>query len=111
MKIVLAEPLGIRQELLESYLEEIRAMGHEVEAFGDRPQNAEALCPRVRGADAVIITNLPFPGEVLRSVSACAMWMWPLPGWITWTWPAAGKRASLCPTPPAIRMWQWQSLP
>lgn len=66
MKIVLAEPLGIRQELLESYLEEIRAMGHEVEAFGDRPQNAEALCSRVREADAVIITNLPFPGEVLR---------------------------------------------
>ena len=40
MKIVLAEPLGIRQELLESNLEEIRAMGHEVEAFCDMPPNA-----------------------------------------------------------------------
>lgn len=66
MKIVLAEPLGIRQELLEEYIREIQAMGHEVEAFGDRPQDAAALCPRVREADAVIITNLPFPGEVLR---------------------------------------------
>lgn len=66
MKIVIAEPLGIRQELLESYMGEIRAMGHEVEAFGDRPRDAAALCPRVRDADAVVITNLPFPGEVLR---------------------------------------------
>lgn len=66
MKIVIAEPLGIRQELLSAYIHEIEAMGHTVMAFGDRPQDVRSLCNRVQDADAVIIANMPFPGEVLR---------------------------------------------
>ena len=66
MKIVVAEPLGIKQELLEGYLQELQAMGHQAVAFGDRPQGSQALLERVQDADAVVIANLPFPGEVLR---------------------------------------------
>ena len=66
MKIVLAEPLGIKNELLESYAEEVRAKGHTFVAYKDRPANIEALCDRVRDADAVMIANLPFPGEAVR---------------------------------------------
>lgn len=66
MKIVIAEPLGIQQALLDKYIQALQARGHEVAAFGDRPQGSGALLERVRDADAAIITNLPFPGEVLR---------------------------------------------
>ncbi len=66
MHIVLAEPLGIRQELLEQYAQEVEALGHRFTWYPDRPGGAGDLLHRVEGADAVIVANYPFPGEVVR---------------------------------------------
>ena len=67
MKIVLAEPLGISSELLEKYADEIRVLGHEFTAYSDRPEDLAGLCSRVEDADAVMLANMPFPGEAVRA--------------------------------------------
>jgi len=67
MKIVLVEPLGIKPELLEKYAGEIRALGHEFVSYADRPADTADLCARVEGAGAVMVANLPFPGEAVRA--------------------------------------------
>ena len=67
MHIVLAEPLGIRPELLEQYAGELRALGHEFTSYGSRPEDLPALCRRVEDADAVILANMPFPGEAVQA--------------------------------------------
>lgn len=66
MKIVLVEPLGIKPELLERYAEEIRGMGHIFVPYAARPADTAELCARVEDADAVMVANLPFPGEAVR---------------------------------------------
>ena len=67
MKSVLAEPLGISSELLEKYADEIRVLGHEFTAYSDRPEDLAGLCSRVEDADAVMLANMPFPGEAVRA--------------------------------------------
>lgn len=67
MKIVLVEPLGIKPELLEMYAGEIRGMGHEFVPYAERPADTAELCARVEGADAVMLANLPFPGEAVKA--------------------------------------------
>lgn len=67
MKIVLVEPLGIKPEVLEKHAEEIRAMGHEFVSYDARPADTAELCARVEGAGAVMVANLPFPGEAVRA--------------------------------------------
>lgn len=67
MKIVLAEPLGIRLELLEQYAGELRALGHDFTSYDNRPEDLPALCRRVADADAVILANMPFPREAVEA--------------------------------------------
>lgn len=66
MHIVLVEPLGIRQGLLEQYAQEMEALGHRFTWYPDRPGGVGDLLQRMEGADAVIVANYPFPGEVVR---------------------------------------------
>lgn len=67
MKIVLAEPLGISPALLERYAGELRALGHQFTGYDDRPEDLPALCRRIEDAQAVILANMPFPGEAVRA--------------------------------------------
>lgn len=67
MKIVLAEPLGIRPELLEQYAGEIRTLGYELVSYPARPESTAELCRRVKDADAVILANIPFPAEAVNA--------------------------------------------
>ena len=67
MKIVLTEPLGISPELLEKYARELRALGHRFMACPHRPESLAELCSLVEDADAVMLANMPFPGEAVRA--------------------------------------------
>ena len=67
MKIVLTEPLGISPELLEKYARELRELGHRFMACPHRPESLAELCSLVEDADAVMLANMPFPGEAVRA--------------------------------------------
>ena len=65
MKVVLLESLGISDELLKSYLETVRKMGHEIEAY-ERTSDEEKLVEEIGDADVAIIANMPLPGSVIE---------------------------------------------
>ena len=65
MNIVLMEPLGIPEDLLERYAGRLRRQGH---AFSAYPRSADPAVQlqRARDADAVIIANTPLSGQVIE---------------------------------------------
>ncbi len=68
MKIALLEPLGVTPETLHNLLEPLRKRGHDVQSWDSPPKNTEELLERARGAQAVIIANMPFPAEAIRQL-------------------------------------------
>ncbi|RCW48689.1 MULTISPECIES: 2-hydroxyacid dehydrogenase [unclassified Halanaerobium] len=68
MKIVLLEPLAVGDEVLAEYRKKLEAEGHKFVKYDSRVEDKEKIIERAEGADAVIITNLPFPAEVINSL-------------------------------------------
>ena len=68
MNIVIMEPLGISDTLLQQHLEPLRAAGHQVTIYSDRPSSIEESIQRARNAEILILTNSPFPA---RAIDAC----------------------------------------
>ena len=68
MNIVLLEPLGIPDTLLQQRLEPLRAARHQVTVYPDRPASLEESIRRAKDAEILILTNSPFPA---RAVDAC----------------------------------------
>ena len=66
MNIVLTESLGIPDELLSAYVSPLRASGHRFAAYG-RTTDLAALRDEIRDADAILLANMPLPGEALRA--------------------------------------------
>lgn len=66
MKIVLLESLGIKEELLASYARELRACGHEFEAY-QRDASEEVQIDRAKDADVIMLANMPLSGRVIRA--------------------------------------------
>ena len=66
-KVVILEPLGIPEEELLSLQKEFDG---EVE-FSSYPRSndPDTLIEEAKDADAVILANMPFPGEVIRNLS------------------------------------------
>lgn len=69
MKIVCVEPIGISQSLAEEFKSLFAQKGHEFVWYADRKEDINTLIDRMRDADAVIISNIKLPKEVL---SVCA---------------------------------------
>lgn len=69
MKITLLEPLGIASEVLEHITKKIREAGHEFISYSDRVEDKHILIERTADSDAVILTNLPYPKEVIEACS------------------------------------------
>lgn len=67
MNIVLAEPLGVKQNLIDEFSGKLAAMGHTFTAYDTRPADQEDLARRIQGADAVMIANYPFREAAIRS--------------------------------------------
>ncbi len=65
MNIVLAEPLGVDQKLIEEFKQKITAAGHALTVYDTCPADQEDLSKRVRDADAVLIANYPFGKEAI----------------------------------------------
>ena len=66
MKLVILEPLGVEQEKLLALAEEKLTDRVEIEAYDTRVTDADALAERAKGADIVVLSNLPFRKEVME---------------------------------------------
>lgn len=73
MKIVLAEPLGISEELLKKYADEIEGKGHTFVSYHSRANNDEELYERVQDADILMIANGTLSTNVLKRLSSLQM--------------------------------------
>lgn len=70
MKIVLTEPLGINQKLLDEFAGKLGDMGHTFMSYDTCPADQEDLAERIQDADAVMIANYPFREPAIRSASS-----------------------------------------
>lgn len=66
MKIVLLESLGVKDEVLEGYAQNLKAEGHEFQAYG-RDMDTAVQIERAKDADVIMIANMPLKGEVIRA--------------------------------------------
>lgn len=66
MKIAVLEPLGIAQEALEEILNRRLPQGAEVVYYPDRREDVPTLIERSRDAQIVVLSNLPYPSEVME---------------------------------------------
>ncbi|MFI3207475.1 MAG: NAD(P)-dependent oxidoreductase [Clostridia bacterium] len=66
MKITLLEPLAVKSETTANFAKTIEDMGHEFISFDTRNEDVEELIKRTADSDAVIITNLAYPKEVIE---------------------------------------------
>lgn len=71
-KVHFLEPLGMPQvelkEIIEKNLaEELNASQVEIDYYDDRQTDPEVLIERCAGADAVVLSNFPFPAEVIKA--------------------------------------------
>lgn len=73
MKIVLVEPLGIKEELLNQYSNAIEKLGHEFVSYNTRPQDDEEYYERAKDADVLMITNGKLSTNVLERLSNLKM--------------------------------------
>ena len=66
-KIVIMESLGISAEELAKRKKPFEAMGHTFAEF-PRTTDKEKLIEEAKGADAMIIANMPMPSDVIRAL-------------------------------------------
>lgn len=64
MKLVIAEPLAVREDLVQSLFENL-GEGWELVTYPDRPSGQEELGRRLSEADAAVIANYPLRKEAL----------------------------------------------
>lgn len=73
MKIVLAESLGISEELLTQYASEIENQGHEFVSYTSRAENDNELYERVHDADILMIANGKLSTDVISRMDHLKM--------------------------------------
>lgn len=66
MKVAVLESLGISEEELEKRKAPFQAKGVEFAQY-ERTADAAALVKEAEDADAIILANMPLPGDVIRS--------------------------------------------
>ena len=65
-EIVIAQPLGITRELLESLVSGLKKEGWNLTAYDKVPSGQEELGKRIEGADIAVIANYPLKKEALE---------------------------------------------
>ena len=65
-QIVVMEPLGVSETLLQSLAEPFKAQGYELVVYGTKETNQIKLLDRVRQASIIILANQPLSGEIIR---------------------------------------------
>jgi len=66
MKLVVLEPLGIPQEVLEEKVAAAAGEGVEVVCYKDRKEDVETLIERSKDADMVVLSNFKYPKAVME---------------------------------------------
>lgn len=67
MHIVLAEPLGITENILRDLTAPFLSAGHEFTCYPDKASDNAALLERLKDADIALIANRPLPADVLKN--------------------------------------------
>ncbi len=67
MKIVLLEPLGVSEEILNACVKPLTEAGHSFQAY-PRDLDPQVQIERARDADVILVANMPLTGAV---ISAC----------------------------------------
>lgn len=70
MHIVIAEPLGISEDILENLTADLKAKGWELTAYDSRPKDQADLGDRLAGAEVAVIANYPLKEEALAKADA-----------------------------------------
>lgn len=68
MKLVLLESLMVKDEIIEGLTAELKQAGHEFVSYDKRVEDEEVIIERAKGAEVIIITNLPLSGKVINSL-------------------------------------------
>lgn len=66
MKIALLESLAISNEVLDGFVKELEAEGHEFCAY-EKSTDEAVLIEHAKDADVIMIANMPLSGNVIRS--------------------------------------------
>ncbi len=66
MRIVLLEPLGVGEPILQRLVSSLEREGHQVVTYSDRAVNNDELMTRSQKADGVMLVNQPYPDDVIR---------------------------------------------
>lgn len=72
MRIVMLEPIGIKDENLQQLTETFIKNGHEFITY-ERSEDTATLIEKAQNADILIVSNLPLGGEVIRSATNLKM--------------------------------------
>ena len=67
MRIAVIEPLGLSRTVLEEHFRSLVDAGHRITYYDDRPSSIAETIRRLEGVDGAVITNLPFPREVIEA--------------------------------------------
>jgi len=73
MKVVLLEPLGVSEAVLQDLFKPFKEQGHEIVCYKNRVEDVQVLRERGIDADILMLANLPLPGEVIESCKKLKM--------------------------------------
>ncbi|MFA9371514.1 MAG: NAD(P)-dependent oxidoreductase [Labilibaculum antarcticum] len=73
MKFSILEPIGITASKYEQLKQEFEALGHELIFFTDRNEDEKELIKRAKGADAIIVSNIPITKTFLDACPNLSM--------------------------------------
>ncbi|NMB42752.1 MAG: hydroxyacid dehydrogenase [Clostridiales bacterium] len=68
MKIVMLEPLAVKDDVINELSKELKDNNHELVVYDSVTNDIDELIERANGADALIIANNPLPGQVINSL-------------------------------------------
>ena len=67
MKIVLLEPIGIKQEDLTQITIDFKTLNHEFVSYDTKPENDKEILSRAINSDILILSNLPLSENIIKS--------------------------------------------
>ncbi|MGI6204294.1 MAG: 2-hydroxyacid dehydrogenase [Anaerovoracaceae bacterium] len=66
MKIVCLEPLAVEEKVIQDYMADIKADGHEFVYYTEKDADVAAIIERGKDADIIIDDNTPLPAEAIN---------------------------------------------
>ena len=67
MNIVLIEPLGINEDLLNNFKKKLSELGHNFTTYHDKPMSDLEKIERIKNQDIIMIANTPLSIDVLQT--------------------------------------------